>query len=176
MNKTTYNARKSKGLCVACGLIPSRNSLTMCTSCADNQNNTARKNYDPDKERKRRVMKDPEAVKSSKAKYRSKNRDILALQTRERYAYNSELWYDYGLRRLRGITIEEYKTKLNLQGGICAICGGVNKNGSRLCLDHDHKTNLNRGILCRKCNTLLGLCNDDISILENMIGYLREYN
>ena len=41
-------------------------------------------------------------------------------------------------------------------------------------VDHDHTGNFVRGILCTKCNTLLGMANDNIEILENAIKYLMK--
>ena len=55
-----------------------------------------------------------------------------------------------------GITIPEYEHILALQGGICAICGGVNASGRRLSVDHNHVTGFIRGLLCDACNTALG--------------------
>ncbi len=46
-----------------------------------------------------------------------------------------------------------YESLLEAQGGVCGICGNPRKEGGRsLCLDHDHKTMLSRGILCYRCN------------------------
>jgi len=50
------------------------------------------------------------------------------------------------------------------------VCG---KNW-KICYDHDHKTDKFRGWLCGHCNSALGMVNDDISILEGLIKYLKE--
>ena len=57
------------------------------------------------------------------------------------------------------------------QGGCCAICGGVNVNGRRLAVDHEHETGKVRGLLCDKCNLAIGLF-DDINNLASAIKYL----
>jgi hypothetical protein len=119
--------------------------------------------------------KDKAKNDACKKRYRENNRADLANKSKIRYANSREKWYDYELKKNYGVSIEEYTAKLDAQEGVCAICGGVNKNGFRLCWDHDHKTNLARGILCRRCNTLLGLCDDNTEILISMIGYLKEY-
>ena len=55
--------------------------------------------------------------------------------------------------------------------GKCEGCGTTDR---RLCIDHDHKTNKVRGLLCHNCNTALGLLNDDTSLLSNLITYLND--
>lgn len=51
----------------------------------------------------------------------------------------------------------------------CEICGGK----TRIAYDHDHTTGKHRGWLCMKCNTALGLVNDDVEILKKLIEYLK---
>ena len=41
-------------------------------------------------------------------------------------------------------------------------------------VDHSHITNEVRGLLCSKCNSLLGMANDDIEILKKAIEYLKD--
>lgn len=53
--------------------------------------------------------------------------------------------------------------------GNCEICGG----NTKIAYDHDHKTGKFRGWLCMKCNTALGLVNDDVIILKKLIDYLE---
>lgn len=40
-------------------------------------------------------------------------------------------------------------------------------------LDHCHDSLKVRGLLCNRCNTTLGLVNDDVSTLKKMIDYLK---
>lgn len=42
------------------------------------------------------------------------------------------------------------------QDGKCPVCGRVFSKSVVGCLDHDHKTGLIRGVLCRACNRLEG--------------------
>jgi hypothetical protein len=63
---------------------------------------------------------------------------------------------------------------LNKQNNVCGICGGVNKNGKSLHIDHDHKTNIVRGLLCNTCNRSIGYAKDSIDILHKAISYLKE--
>lgn len=55
---------------------------------------------------------------------------------------------------------------------ICKSLGSDFKYG--LHYDHSHTTGKFRGWLCTKCNTALGLVNDDVRILRKLIIYLNE--
>lgn len=81
---------------------------------------------------------------------------------------------DLRLRRLYGITIEEYEAKLEEQEKRCAIC--KRPFGKRkVHVDHDHFTGAFRGLLDYRCNSgILFFCQDEIFILQNAIDYLRK--
>lgn len=59
------------------------------------------------------------------------------------------------------------------QGGKCDICG-ISKKEDRLHVDHDHATGRIRGLLCHRCNSMLGLARDDTTILANGVKYLEK--
>lgn len=77
----------------------------------------------------------------------------------------------------------EYEAFLTMwfeQDGCCAICSTelpdllVYENRKRgYAIDHNHFTMEVRGILCLKCNSLLGMANDDPDILRKSIDYLN---
>jgi len=77
------------------------------------------------------------------------------------------------LLKLYGLTLEQYDTMLEAQGGSCVTCGG-NNNGKRLVVDHCHKTGKVRGLLCNRCNSAMGLVDDNTNTLNAMIKYLSE--
>lgn len=89
--------------------------------------------------------------------------------------YGTESYKQKRMRmwQLRGIKIDsyhEYELILEAQGHICAICPNpVNGSGH---LDHDHTTGIIRGILCGKCNLMLGQVE---TLLDNMQNYLSNY-
>lgn len=56
--------------------------------------------------------------------------------------------------------------------GKCNICGKV----AKLAVDHDHKTNKFRGLLCDNCNMGLGHFKDDPMLLEFAQIYLMLSN
>ena len=58
------------------------------------------------------------------------------------------------------------------QNGKCKICDKpfeINK----LSVDHSHKNNKVRGLLCTKCNVLIGMAEDNIDVLYHAIEYLK---
>jgi hypothetical protein len=79
------------------------------------------------------------------------------------------------LKRKYGITLEEYDTLLQHQGGGCAICRRKPRPDASLHLDHDHQTGRMRGILCFRCNNGLGDFDDDASLLQQAVAYVVSY-
>ena len=78
------------------------------------------------------------------------------------------------LKRVYGITIDDYNDMFIEQGGSCAICGTHQKE-FKFCLsvDHCHSTGKIRGLLCHRCNGGLGNFNDNPEILQNALKYLK---
>jgi Recombination endonuclease VII len=77
--------------------------------------------------------------------------------------------HEYRLRRRDGMGQKEFAELLAEQGGVCAICGGVDPQH----LDHDHRDGWVRGILCFNCNGGLGQFRDNAVHLAKAITYLR---
>ena len=87
------------------------------------------------------------------------------------------------LRRRRlasyGLSEREYQRLFEAQRGVCAICerpettvrGG---KGARLSVDHEHKTDRVRGLLCHACNLGLGKFGDSPQILVRAAQYLAK--
>lgn len=58
----------------------------------------------------------------------------------------------------------------NGQNDCCAVClDGFN---GKFCIDHNHETGVIRGLLCRRCNTGMGLMRDSVKNFEMAISYL----
>jgi hypothetical protein len=80
----------------------------------------------------------------------------------------------YELRRLYGLTVEEYQTILEKQNYSCAACNVSQKLLSRqLDVDHCHITGKIRGLLCVSCNTALGLLKEDKERAKKLFQYLE---
>lgn len=83
---------------------------------------------------------------------------------------NTQLKSDFG------ITLLEYKKILSEQNGVCDICGQSDPTkNKRLAVDHDHRKNKVRGLLCSKCNNGIGLFQDNVKLLEKAILYLKKH-
>lgn len=72
------------------------------------------------------------------------------------------------------LTEDEYRDFQDNQKGMCAICGISLVTPDRInpCIDHNHKTEEVRGLLCQKCNSGLGNFNDSPSQLIKAYEYL----
>lgn len=68
-----------------------------------------------------------------------------------------------------GLSEKEVGELLDKQCGKCAICGAEPK---RVCVDHDHSTGKVRGILCHRCNILIGGW-DDSEWKKKALEYLN---
>lgn len=81
------------------------------------------------------------------------------------------------------INKEQFIELWNKQNGKCAIC---NKNMtmpenkrrqimSCVSIDHNHKTNITRELLCSSCNKGIGHFDENIDILQQAINYLKKH-
>jgi len=74
-----------------------------------------------------------------------------------------------------GLSLEGYNNLLTRQNGLCKICNkSQNPPGHSLCVDHDHKTNKVRGLLCYSCNAGIGKFQDNIDYLLKASYYLED--
>ena len=92
--------------------------------------------------------------------------------------YYRKLNYKYNF----DLPLEEYNQKLAFQNFVCDSCKKPERSTYRttkivkaLAVDHCHTTKKLRGLLCSRCNILIGLAKDDIEILQNAIDYLKRY-
>jgi hypothetical protein len=108
--------------------------------------------------------------------YRSDNKERIAVARRRAWLGRYKL------------TPETYAEMLEAQGGVCKICKqpevqrNVNGDIKMLAVDHDHACcptpmrscgKCVRHLLCARCNKILGMVGDDISLLAKSIIYLK---
>lgn len=70
------------------------------------------------------------------------------------------------------MTVAEYDQLTSNQAGACAICRRL-PTGKFLFVDHDHRTHQVRGLVCHRCNIVLGVAQDDATVLQNAAAYLN---
>lgn len=73
-----------------------------------------------------------------------------------------------------GLTPKDYHSMLEEQGFVCAICETKPEAGN-LAIDHCHKTGGVRGLLCKQCNSAIGILGDNPEGLGRALAYLEGY-
>lgn len=86
----------------------------------------------------------------------------------------------YELERTFGITLEQYQQMLVAQNGVCAICKQPETEVRRgklqmLSVDHCHKTNAVRALLCGFCNRGIGYLRDDPALVRSAADYIEAH-
>jgi hypothetical protein len=82
-----------------------------------------------------------------------------------------------------GVTLEWFIAQSKRQKHRCFVCRkkesvcGAGGRGipRRLSIDHSHKTNKVRKLLCSKCNLILGLVDENPKILRLLAKYLIQF-
>lgn len=121
------------------------------------------------KQRSREWQKNnPKQYKETMQKWKKNN-----LEKKWQLDKKSHLWTHYRL------TIEDYSTMFDEQGGVCLIC----KNARKLIVDHDHSCcenkltcgNCVRGLICNQCNLIVGIIENNHDIIEYSKKYINKY-
>jgi hypothetical protein len=114
--------------------------------------------------------------------WRVKNRKVLSERHKVWRANNVGHCKDRLLQLRYGITAEEYDAKAVAQDNKCALCGCAetfvdsrSKAIRVLSTDHNHVTGKARDLLCHRCNTGIGIFNDDVNLLLKAIQYLQKH-
>ena len=115
-----------------------------------------------------------------------KNSDGLASSCKscehERRKARAEAHRDWKRYVNFGLTREQFDLLFAQQDGRCAICRTDDPGTRFWCVDHDHSCcgdggkscgRCIRGILCQRCNRVLGLAQDSIERLSRSIEYLQ---
>jgi hypothetical protein len=92
---------------------------------------------------------------------------------RSRFKNRTKGWRYRGIQ----ITPEEYAEKFERQGGLCMICGmtskGKSSNAEALTVDHNHTTGKVRDLLCRRCNSSIGVIEN--ALYPAWLAYLEKW-
>ena len=117
--------------------------------------------------------------KSLSEEDKQRMRDEQTIRMKEYRKHHTEHVFDITIQRRYGITLEYFFTLYNRQDGKCAICKtqlpslySPGKERRKMMIDHDHNTNTVRGILCFRCNSGIGLFDDNPDVLLQASKYL----
>lgn len=133
-----------------------------------------------------------EYIKAANQNYYQRNKEKEKART-TKWRKDNQAWYkDWAEKNKEkrransrkyeyNIAPEEFDRKKAEQDSKCAVCKA---EGVFLVVDHNHsccferKTcgKCNRGLLCRSCNTAIGLLKESEEILNSAIQYLRSHN
>lgn len=140
------------------------------------------------KEKQKAYMKNymPDYLKREHVLEKKKERSRLDyLKNKEYYKAKTKKWAEENKDRIKklyrskhlkfkfNMTVEEYETMFNKQGGVCKIC--KLPSNKKLSIDHCHTTGKVRGLLCFTCNMGLGYFKDNDTLLNSAIKYLKNY-
>lgn len=136
-----------------------------------------------------RVKSDPALLRKKQEKDRKwrranfhRRREKLVAVSRAKYKQDPEYWQRYALRKRFGLTREAYDELYRAQAGVCAICGEAETCKSKLgkvvalTVDHCHETGRIRGLLCKKCNSCLGMMDESPVQLRRAAQYLERFS
>lgn len=126
-----------------------------------------------------RDIAEPGARAAYQRQYQDANKAALLekQRTRNRANYQAKK-KDYAERQRRaslkryGLTPELKAAILERQEHQCPICERFLSEATVPSIDHCHVTGSVRGILCRRCNSALGLFEESPEILERAVEYL----
>lgn len=136
------------------------------------------------KERKEYNKINKEKIIEQKKEWHRNNKEKNLRKNKEWREQNKDLIRNRRFERKYGITLEQYTFMLDQQNGVCKICKQPETRKLfgkvvALLIDHDHNTGKIRGLLCNKCNGMLGLSNDNPDILiagaEYLVEHIKKY-
>lgn len=132
--------------------------------------------------------------KACHKEYQANNKERITKYHKERYINNKEKRREYNkkwnsipsnnykqwescLMRAHGLTsfqLSFYYEILENQHGYCPLCRRHRSESSKeFVLDHNHKTELRRGLICHTCNKILGLIpNENPNTMRRMIKWV----
>jgi len=107
--------------------------------------------------------------------YHASNKEARNARARSVRAADPDKERNRKLIQRFGITLDDYNQMHDAQGGLCKICANPEELDRRLAVDHNHETGAVRGLLCFKCNVILGhIENTGLAMIAKVLDYLDE--
>lgn len=121
-------------------------------------------------------------LRSDSGKYRRVCKKCSSIRKQIWYLENKVGLKTRAIAKKYGITRSDYDLLINEHKNLCAICvrpetspDGRTKKVKSLSIDHNHDTGQVRGLLCWRCNAMIGYAREDLFILKSAIKYLNKY-
>ena len=162
-----------------------------CKYCVKDQAKRSREKHKDkrNQQQKEKRMNNPEymgKIREQNRQYKRKiyavKRDEILESRRNKNAENPLQLRAVNLKKLYGISLEQYDIMFELQNGLCKICNKPEtsihhktKQIKKLSVDHIHNTKIVRGLLCTRCNCMIGYARESVQLLERGIKYLKDF-
>lgn len=127
--------------------------------------------------RKKWELKNPDKISAQNKKHRDNpfyKGKIKVYMKQYRKDHKEEFKWSQ-IKSLYKLSKKDWELLWLYQDGGCAICGKKFKSYAKADTDHNHKTGKGRGLLCRRCNSAIGLFDDNIELMNLAIKYLLKY-
>lgn len=109
-------------------------------------------------------------------KYKTTHPDNRKRYARDWARRNKMITKERRLELKYGLSTSEYLKMMANQSNVCAICKHPPSEKEKILhVDHDHRTNKVRGLLCGSCNRALGLFDDSMTVVMDAYQYLQKH-
>jgi len=135
-----------------------------------------------DREERKRTRADRKRAWTRR--WSKKNKDRLleygrinrAINQRENPEKYRQIYFRSRLKRKYGMTVEQFYTLLEIQGGKCTICRDkidlIKRNAFGV--DHCNVVGHVRSILCTRCNSAIAMLRHSVRIATRAVAYLQK--
>ena len=112
---------------------------------------------------------------AEKHQYYEANKEEIKAKVKARNRAHPEAKKLQYIKARYNLTADEYSVLLSQTGGICPVCKKAfgNTKLRRPVIDHCHRTNAIRGIICGKCNVSIGKLYDDYDTLLRAAEWVK---
>jgi hypothetical protein len=133
--------------------------------------------------KKKWEAENPESVRALKKRAYEREREQGKRRYEDRRAAQPEVFAAYAARAREkarelgryalyrhGLSLEQRKEIFDRQGGTCALCPRSLVDYAHVHVDHDHRTDKIRGLLCGGCNAKLGWYENRIEVIAQYLA------
>ena len=126
--------------------------------------------------RRAKRLANPQAYRDQVNAYRDRNRPRFRAVQKAWIERNRQHVREYNRdfkAKLIGVSSAWYEAQYRAQLGKCAICGDRHE---RLCIDHHHRTQKARALLCAHCNRGLGYFRETPHNMRAAAAYVERFS